>query len=104
MVVSSMEPDTVQTNNKLLEARSSFSTQPIIEQGIVRIMNELAANLLRYLVQNTIEASLLIALILAARILLRERLSMRWQYALWFLVCIKILIPWTPSSAISLGH
>ncbi len=67
-------------------------------------MNELAANLLRYLGQNTIEASLLIGLILVTRVLLRERLSVRWQYALWFLVCIKILIPWTPSSAISLGH
>ncbi|NQV32317.1 MAG: hypothetical protein HQ515_06460 [Phycisphaeraceae bacterium] len=68
------------------------------------MMNELAANLLRYLGQNTIEASLLIGLILVTRVLLRERLSVRWQYALWFLVCIKILIPWTPSSAISLGH
>ena len=67
-------------------------------------MNELAANLLRYLSQITIEASLLIVLILVTRVLLRERLSVRWQYALWFLVCIKILIPWTPSSAISLSH
>ncbi len=67
-------------------------------------MTELAASLLRYLGQNTVETSLLIGLILIARVLLKERLSMRWQYALWFLVCIKILIPWTPSSAISLDR
>ena len=67
-------------------------------------MNELALNVLRYLGQTTIEASLLIGIILATRLLLRERLSVRWQYALWFLVCFKILIPWTPYSAISLGR
>ncbi len=70
----------------------------------MRIMNELAARVLRYLGQNTVETSLLIGLILMARVLLRERLSMRWHYALWFLVCIKIMIPWTPSSAISLDR
>ncbi|MCF7976227.1 MAG: M56 family metallopeptidase [Phycisphaerae bacterium] len=67
-------------------------------------MNEYAASLLRYLGQTTIEASLLIGLILVARGLLRDRLSARWQYALWFLVCIKILIPWTPYSPVSLDR
>jgi bla regulator protein BlaR1 len=66
-------------------------------------MNQYAASLLRYLGQTTLEASLLIGLILMARALLRERLSARWQYALWFLVCVKILIPWTPHSPASLS-
>ncbi len=67
-------------------------------------MNEIAASVLRHLGQTTVEASLLIGLILITRMLFKERLSPRWQYALWFLVCLKILIPWTPYSAISLSR
>ncbi len=46
------------------------------------------------------EASILILLVLAAQWLCGRRLKPRWRYALWFLVLLRLALPWTiPSSA-----
>lgn len=48
------------------------------------------------------QGGVLILLILAAQRLLGSRLSPRWRYGLWLLVVIRLALPWTVPSAVSL--
>jgi beta-lactamase regulating signal transducer with metallopeptidase domain len=61
-----------------------------------------AARFLLWMSQSTLQASLLVCLILAVRALAGKRLPSRWHYALWLLVCLRILAPWAPESQFSL--
>ncbi len=45
---------------------------------------------------NSIEAALLIGLVMACHTLLRDKLSPVWRYALWMLVMGKLMLPWLP--------
>jgi len=48
------------------------------------------------------QASVLALLVLAIQLILRERLSARWRYRLWMLVLIRLALPVTPPSPMSL--
>jgi len=61
-----------------------------------------AAHFLLWMSQSTLQASLLVCLILVVRALAGKRLPSRWHYALWLLVCLRILAPWAPESQFSL--
>jgi beta-lactamase regulating signal transducer with metallopeptidase domain len=54
-----------------------------------------------WLLRTSLEASVLILLILALRFALRRRLSPRWQYALWLLVVARLALPVLPPSPTS---
>jgi|GEM_PF-6897609 len=56
---------------------------------------------LRILFQITFASSLLIAVLLVLRRVFRERVRPTWQYAAWFLVLIRLLIPLHISSPAS---
>ncbi|MCC6696669.1 MAG: hypothetical protein IT365_13650 [Candidatus Hydrogenedentes bacterium] len=53
-------------------------------------------------IQTTLQATVLAALILILQRLLRKRLTPRWHYALWLLVLARLFLPWTPESPTSL--
>ncbi|NIP26732.1 MAG: hypothetical protein GWN67_15625 [Phycisphaerae bacterium] len=55
-----------------------------------------------WLLQTTLQASLLIFLILLVRLILRGRLGVRWHYYLWLLLLIRLVMPWAPESRISI--
>jgi len=61
-----------------------------------------AGPLFDWLVRSTIQASVLILLILAFRLATRGRLRARWHYLLWLLVVVRMLLPWAPESGLSL--
>jgi beta-lactamase regulating signal transducer with metallopeptidase domain len=61
-----------------------------------------AARFLLWMSQSTLQAGLLVCLILVVRALAGKRLPSRWHYALWLLVCIRVLAPWAPESQFSL--
>ncbi len=61
-----------------------------------------AGPLFDWLVRSTIQASVLILLILAFRMATRGRLRARWHYLLWLLVVARMLLPWAPESGLSL--
>lgn len=42
------------------------------------------------------------AVILAVQAILRRRLPAQWQYGLWFIVLLRLALPWTPESPLSL--
>ncbi|KKO55316.1 M56 family metallopeptidase [Paenibacillus sp. DMB20] len=55
-----------------------------------------------YILQNSIQASLLVFLILLCKRLGKEHLPVRWHYAVWFLLVWKLAVPWSVGSSVSL--
>ncbi len=55
-----------------------------------------------WLLQTTLIASVVICLILAAQKTLGGKLGPRWCHALWLVLVIRMVLPWAPSSRISL--
>ncbi|TKI58243.1 hypothetical protein E8L90_24205 [Brevibacillus antibioticus] len=51
---------------------------------------------------NSIEASLLVILILLCQQLGKKHFSIRWHHAVWFLLLWKLAVPWSIDSTISL--
>lgn len=54
-----------------------------------------------WLLQCTWQASVIVVMILLVQFFLRKRLSPAWRYGLWMLLVARLLMPGTPSSAIS---
>jgi len=55
-----------------------------------------------WLLQTTIQASLLIFLILLVQLIMRGKLDVRWRYCLWLLFLIRLVLPWAPESRVSI--
>jgi len=58
--------------------------------------------LLDSIVTISLQASVLVCLILAIQALLKNHLSPRWRYALWMILLVRLLLPWTPHSPFSI--
>ena len=54
-----------------------------------------------WLLQTTWQAAVVTVIILLVQFLLRRRLSPAWRHGLWFLLVARLLMPMTPSSAVS---
>ncbi len=57
---------------------------------------------LDWLLQTTLIGSVVICLILAAQKMLGGRLGPRWCHALWLVLLLRMVLPWAPSSRLSL--
>jgi len=55
-----------------------------------------------WLLRTTVQASLLICVILLLQRILRNRLCIRWHYGLWLLLLVRMSLPWAPQSRASL--
>jgi len=55
-----------------------------------------------WLSRSTIQASMLICLILLVQMTLRSRLGVRTCHALWLILLLRMVIPWTPQSRLSI--
>lgn len=49
-------------------------------------------------------ASLLISIILVVKVILKEKISARWHYAIWFLLIVKLIIPNTFKTSFNLFY
>ena len=56
----------------------------------------------QWLVKASFQASILVCLILLIRFVLRERLPIRWHYYLWLILLVRLLLPWSPQSRLSI--
>ncbi len=57
-----------------------------------------------WLLETTLIASVVIGLILVGQRFLGERLGPRWCHALWLVLLLRMVLPWTPPSPWSLGN
>jgi len=57
-----------------------------------------------WLIQTTLIASVVICLILLIQKTLGGRLGPRWCHALWLVLLIRMVLPWAPSSQLSLSN
>ena len=54
-----------------------------------------------WLINSTLQVSILVCLVLMIKGLLGDKLSPRWHYCLWLFVLVRIFLPWAPQSRIS---
>jgi beta-lactamase regulating signal transducer with metallopeptidase domain len=59
-------------------------------------------SLFAWVLQASWQAAVLAALVLAAQLIFRNRLSPSWRYGLWMLVVVRLLMPLSPQSALSI--
>jgi bla regulator protein BlaR1 len=57
-----------------------------------------------WLLETTLIASVVICLILAAQKMLGGKLGPRWCHALWLVLLLRMVLPWAPSSRLSLSN
>ena len=55
-----------------------------------------------WLWKATLQGSVLVCLIVLIKLLLQRRLPARWNYALWFVLLVRLSLPWAPQSRLSL--
>ncbi|HEE9034903.1 TPA: methicillin resistance protein [Bacillus cereus] len=54
------------------------------------------------MIETSIMASILVGLILCIKVLFRNKLTPRWQYMLWIILIIRLVLPWSPDSSYSI--
>ncbi len=59
-------------------------------------------NHLNWLLTHSTQAGLLVLLVLAVQWIFRRHLTHRWRFALWWIVLARLLLPFSPQSAMSL--
>ncbi|WP_342720049.1 M56 family metallopeptidase (plasmid) [Bacillus paramycoides] len=55
-----------------------------------------------WMIETSIMASILVGLILCIKVLFRNKLTPRWQYMLWIILIIRLVLPWSPGSSYSI--
>ncbi|PFV85463.1 transcriptional regulator [Bacillus thuringiensis] len=55
-----------------------------------------------WMIETSIMASILVGLILCIKVLFRNKLTPRWQYMLWIVLIIRLVLPWSPDSSYSI--
>ncbi|HDR4421004.1 TPA: methicillin resistance protein [Bacillus cereus] len=59
-------------------------------------------HLFDWLIETSLMASILVGFILCIKVLFRNKLTPRWQYMLWIILMIRLLLPWSPDSSYSI--
>lgn len=68
--------------------------------GVLR--NVYLPNIFDWVIETSIMASILVGLILCLKLLLKNQLTPRWQYALWLILLVRLMLPWSPNSSFSM--
>ncbi|HDR4453675.1 M56 family metallopeptidase [Bacillus sp. FSL K6-1338] len=55
-----------------------------------------------WMIETSIMASILVGLILCIKVLFKNKLTPRWQYMLWIILIIRLVLPWSPDSSYSI--
>lgn len=55
-----------------------------------------------WVIETSIMASILVVLILCVKLLFRNQLNPRWQYLLWMILIVRLLLPWSLNSTYSI--
>jgi beta-lactamase regulating signal transducer with metallopeptidase domain len=60
------------------------------------------SGLFNWILMTSLMATVLVALIFLVKFILKDNLKVRWQYIIWFILILRLLLPWTPESSISM--
>ncbi|WP_242142161.1 MULTISPECIES: M56 family metallopeptidase [unclassified Bacillus cereus group] len=52
-----------------------------------------------WVIETSLMASILVGIILCVKIVLKDKLTPRWQYVLWMILVVRLLLPWSPDSS-----
>ncbi|MGY1423376.1 M56 family metallopeptidase [Bacillus cereus] len=55
-----------------------------------------------WIINTSIMASILIVLILCLKVVFRNKLTARWHYIMWFVLMVRLILPWSPDSSYSI--
>ncbi|MFT9847153.1 M56 family metallopeptidase [Aneurinibacillus sp. REN35] len=55
-----------------------------------------------WVVTTSIMASVIVPFILLITLICKHRLHAQWMYALWFVLILRLILPWTPESSVSI--
>ncbi|MFJ8527386.1 M56 family metallopeptidase [Bacillus sp. NPDC094106] len=55
-----------------------------------------------WLIETSLMASILVGIILCVKVVLRNKLTPRWQYMLWMILIVRLILPWSPDSSYSI--
>ncbi|MBK5431506.1 M56 family metallopeptidase [Bacillus sp. TH25] len=69
---------------------------------VYSVLNVYLPRIFDWLLQTTIMASIAVGLILCVKVVLRNKLTPRWHYALWLILVVRLLLPWSPDSSYSI--
>ena len=58
---------------------------------------------LNWLLNHSLQTGMLVLLVLVVQWIFRKRLTSRWRFALWWVVLARMLLPFGPSSTVSLS-
>lgn len=66
------------------------------------LINVYLSHFFDWLIETSLMASILVGFILCIKVLFRNKLTPRWQYMLWIVLVIRLLLPWSPDSSYSI--
>ncbi|MED0997598.1 M56 family metallopeptidase [Bacillus mobilis] len=69
---------------------------------IEKFLNIYLPSFFDWMIETSIMASILVGLILCIKVLFRNKLTPRWQYMLWIILIIRLVLPWSPDSSYSI--
>lgn len=55
-----------------------------------------------WILKTSLMASVLVGLILMVKFVLKDKLNIKWQYMIWFILILRLILPWAPESSFSL--
>lgn len=64
-------------------------------------LNQIGTHLIKWLSSSSIEAVVLVCLIMLIHLTAGRKLPGRWRYAIWILLMIRLVTPWAPASSVS---
>lgn len=59
------------------------------------------SSIFKWIVSTTVMATFLIVILLCLKMLFKHRFSPKWHYFLWLILLLRLVLPWTPRSIIS---
>ena len=65
-------------------------------------MTEFLPEAWRWVLEATLQAYVIVAVIRVLQLALGKRLAPRWHYALWLVLLARMVMPWAPESSVSL--
>lgn len=66
------------------------------------LLQTINLSILSWILSTSAKASIFIFLLIGVKFLLRHKMGARFQYTLWVILMIGLILPWTPKSPLSL--